>query len=63
MVATRVRRDLDKVSRNRQAPSPASLIRAQMPDRVDESSSFLFGINGLDACVLYGEKKTDENDP
>jgi hypothetical protein len=23
----------------------------------------LFGIDGLEGCVLYGVKKTDENDP
>jgi hypothetical protein len=64
MVAREGRRDLDKVSRNRQAPSPTSLICAPMTNRVDESSSFvLFGTNGLEACVLYGVKNTDENDP
>ena len=34
-MARQGRRDSDKVSRNRQAPPPASLIRAPMPDRVD----------------------------
>ena len=39
LVARQGRRDSDKVSRNRQAPPPASLIRAPMPDRVDLGSN------------------------
>jgi len=42
-------------------PAPASLIRAPMPDRVDESSS-LSALELMDACVLYWVKKIDEND-
>jgi hypothetical protein len=35
-----------------------------MPNRVDETAPFvLFGIDGMEACVLYGVKKRDENDP
>lgn len=41
---------------------PASHIRAQMPDRVDEKFVIvLFGISGLDACVLYGGEADRKN--